>query len=46
MTIWVTDDANHVPIRIETPILVGKVKIDMMSYANLRYPLTSLIEVR
>jgi hypothetical protein len=46
MTIWVTDDANHIPIRIETPILVGKVKIDMMSYANLRYPLSSLIGVR
>ncbi len=44
MTVWVTDDLNHIPIRIESPLTVGKVKIDMMSYANLRHPLTSLIK--
>jgi len=43
MTVWVSDDANHVPLRIESPIVVGKVKIDMMGYKNLRHPLTSLI---
>ncbi len=44
MTVWVTDDANHIPIRVESPLVVGKVKIDMMSYSNLRHPLTSLIK--
>ena len=44
MTVWVSDDANHIPVRVESPIVIGKVKIDMMSYANLRYPLTSLIK--
>ncbi|MBS1655356.1 MAG: DUF3108 domain-containing protein, partial [Bacteroidetes bacterium] len=43
MTVWVSDDSNHIPLRIESPIVVGKVKIDMMDYKNLRYPLTSLI---
>jgi len=46
MTVWVTDDANHIPVRIESPIVVGKVKIDMMTHENLRYPLTSLINRR
>ena len=46
MTVWVTDDANRVPVRIESPIVVGKVKVDMMSSKNLRYPLTALIRVR
>jgi hypothetical protein len=46
MVVWVTDDANHIPIRIESPIVVGKVKVDMMDYKNLRYPLTSLIRQR
>jgi len=46
MTVWVSDDANHIPIRIESPIVVGKVKVDMMSSKNLRYPLTSLIKVK
>ncbi len=44
MTVWVTDDMNHIPVRVESPLVVGKVKIDMMSHANLRYPLTSLIK--
>lgn len=42
MTVWVSDDPNHIPLRIESPIAVGSVKIDMMSYRNLRYPLSSL----
>lgn len=46
MTVWVTDDPNHIPVRVESPLVVGKVKIDMMSYENLRYPLTSLIRKR
>ncbi len=45
MTIWVTDDENHIPIRIETPIIVGTIKVDMKSYEGLRHPLTSLIEI-
>jgi hypothetical protein len=43
MTVWVSDDPNHIPLRIESPISVGSVKVDMMQYKNLRYPLTSLI---
>jgi hypothetical protein len=46
MTVWVTDDANHIPVRIESPIVVGSVKIDMMNYENIRHPLTSLIRRR
>lgn len=46
MTIYVSDDANKIPLRIESPLLVGSVKVDMMSYENLRYPLTSLINFR
>jgi len=43
MTLWVTDDANHIPVRAESPISVGSVKVDMMNYSNIRYPLSSLI---
>lgn len=46
MTVWVTDDDNRLPVRIESPISVGKVKIDMMGHENLRYPLSSLIRRR
>jgi hypothetical protein len=46
MTVWVTDDNNHIPVRIESPIVVGNIKMDMMSYENIRHPLTSLIRRR
>jgi hypothetical protein len=46
MTVWVSDDANHIPLRIESPIVIGSLKVDMMQYRNLRYPLSSKISVR
>jgi hypothetical protein len=46
MTVWVSDDGNKVPVRIESPIVVGTVKVDFMGYRNLRYPLSSLISFR
>lgn len=46
MTVWVSDDENHIPLRIESPIVVGSIKVDMMEYENIRYPLSSLISRR
>jgi Protein of unknown function (DUF3108) len=46
MTVWVSDDANRIPVRIESPISVGSIKVDMMNYHGLKYTLTSLISVR
>jgi hypothetical protein len=46
MTVWVSDDPNRLILRIESPITVGSVKVDMMKYKNLRHPLTSLIKER
>ncbi|MEI3801911.1 Protein of unknown function [Chitinophaga ginsengisegetis] len=43
MTVWVSDDANKVPLRIESPISVGNIIVDMINYTNLRYPFTSLL---
>jgi hypothetical protein len=43
MTVWVSDDGNKVPLRIDSPISVGSVKVDMVDYKNLRYPFSSLI---
>lgn len=44
MTVWVTDDANHMPVRVESPIIVGKVRIDMTGFQNLRSPMSALIK--
>lgn len=42
MEVWVSDDGNHIPLRVESPISVGSIKVDMMGYKNLRYPLSSM----
>lgn len=44
MVVWVSDDENHIPLRVDSPILVGSIKVDMMGYSNLKYPLSSLIK--
>jgi hypothetical protein len=45
MTIWITDDDNHLPVRIQSPIIVGTIKVDMVGFENLRHPLISLLEL-
>jgi hypothetical protein len=46
MSAWISDDPNHLLLRAESPIVVGSIKVDMMGYKNLRYPLTSLMDFR
>jgi hypothetical protein len=46
MTVWVSDDGNHLPLRIESPISVGSVKVDMIKFKNIRYPFDALITWR
>lgn len=43
MVIWVSDDNNHLPLRVDSPILVGSIKVDLMGYDKLKNPLSSLI---
>jgi hypothetical protein len=43
MTIWLSDDSNHLPVRVESPILIGSVKIDLMEYQNLKNPFSGMI---
>ena len=46
MEAWISDDPNHLLLRVESPIAVGSIKVDMMGYRNLRYPLSSLLGIR
>lgn len=46
MTVWVSDDGNKVPLRVDSPISVGSIKVDMVGYKNLRYNFTSLLKQR
>ena len=46
MNVWVSDDGNRIPVRIESPISVGSIKVDMIYNRNLRHRLSSLISLR
>ena len=39
LTLWVTDDANKIPIRLEAKLAVGSIKMDLDDYRNNRSPL-------
>ena len=42
MTIYVSDDKNYIPIRLEAKILVGSIKADLVEYSGLANPATSI----
>jgi len=44
MTLWVTDDKNHLPVLGVSAVIIGNVKTELIKYEGLANPLTSLIE--
>jgi len=38
MTIWVSDDKNKIPVRVQADILVGSIKMDLVDFSNLANP--------
>jgi hypothetical protein len=46
MTLWVTDDKNHVPILANAAIVVGSLKAELKEYAGLKNEFTSIIELK
>jgi hypothetical protein len=42
LTVWATNDKNHIPVYAESPILVGSVKVQITHVKNHRYPITAL----
>lgn len=43
MEVWVTDDENRMPVYVETPILVGTIKVNLIKYTGLRNKLDCLV---
>ncbi len=46
MTVWVTDDKNKMPVYVETPILVGIIKIHLSKYSGLRHAIDCIVPVK
>ncbi|MDO8971632.1 MAG: DUF3108 domain-containing protein [Saprospiraceae bacterium] len=38
MTVWVSDDANRIPLMIDSPVSVGSVKMVLKEYWGLKHP--------
>lgn len=39
LTIWVSDDKNRIPVRLQAEVLVGSIKMDLKAYNNLLHEL-------
>ena len=44
MRVWVTDDKNKIPVRVESPIIVGSVYAELYKYSGLRSPVTAKLQ--
>ena len=38
LNVWISDDKNHVPLRAQAKLLIGSVKLDIISVKNLANP--------
>jgi len=38
MHLWVSEDQNMIPVYLESPVIVGSVKVVLKSYSNLLHP--------
>jgi hypothetical protein len=44
MRLYVSDDKNQIPIRIESDVYLGTVKAEISDYAGLKFPFHALIK--
>ncbi len=42
LTVWISDDPNHIPIRAEAKILIGAVKVDITNIQNNLSPIAKV----
>jgi hypothetical protein len=40
LTVWISDDNNKLPIRIQASLAVGSIKADLDAYKGIKYPFT------
>lgn len=38
MTVWVSDDKNKIPVRAQTDVLIGSIKMDLVDFSGLANP--------
>ena len=43
MTLWVSDDANKLPVLAESEVIVGSVRMELISYDDIAHPMISML---
>jgi hypothetical protein len=43
MTLWISDDKNHIPILAESAIIVGSVKLELIKFSGLANSFSSFV---
>jgi glutaredoxin-related protein len=43
--VWLSDDKNRIPIKIRAKLRVGAAEVNLTSWQNLKYPLSSEIRI-
>lgn len=44
LTVWISDDKNKIPIRLQADLAVGSIKADIDAYKGLKYPFKLIID--
>lgn len=42
LNVWVTDDANHIPVLAQAKVLVGSIKMELSGYSGLTNPISKV----
>ncbi len=42
LNVWITDDANHIPVLAQAKVLVGSIKMELSGYEGLANPIAKL----
>jgi hypothetical protein len=42
LNVWISDDKNHLPMRVKADVLVGSIKMDITSTKNLANPMSKV----
>ncbi len=42
LNVWVTDDANRIPVLVQAKVLVGSIKMELSAYEGLANPISKL----
>ncbi len=42
--LWISDDKNRIPVRVESGLVIGSIQVDLKSAKGLRHPMSSRID--